>query len=61
MFSGILFHVTCETVTMGAQEDALWTPSGMGWGVGREGPEGGDASMLMTDSHFCMTETNTTL
>ena len=31
------------------------------WEGGREASEGGDICTLMTDSHYCTPETNTTL
>ena len=49
-------------MTQGAQTGALWQPGG-GDGVGgeREVQEGGDICIPMTDSCWCMAETNTIL
>ena len=47
-------------MTQGAQPSTLWQPRGVaGGGRRRDAQEGGDISILMADSCWCMTETNT--
>ena len=49
-------------MTQGTQTGALWQPRGLGWGERWEGGSIRRGHMwLMTDSCWCMAETNTTL
>ena len=42
---------TCS-IAQGAQLGALWWPSGVGWGIGREVHEGRDICLHVADIHF---------
>ena len=46
------------SIAQGAQSGALWQPRGMGWGWKEVQ---GDMCIPMTDSGWCMAETNKTL